>query len=178
VPGRSPLAQVVTAGIVLVVLLFVTAPLSYLPSAVLATIVFTIGIHLIDFKGMKNLRYRRPVEFIVALVTALTVIFVSVGWGIVLAAVLSTIAHLRHSYRPLNFLLVKSPDRGWALNPLESGSLAAPGLAVYQFGANLYYANETRFTSEILWDCEKRQSFIEVAVPVGFIDTGYRFFRL
>ncbi len=148
--GRSQLAQIFTVGVVLIVLLFMTAPLSYLPSAVLATIVFTIGIHLIDIEGMKNLRYRRPVEFMVALATALTVIFVSVGWGIALAIVLSTIAHLRHSYRPLNFLLVESPDRGWALTPIESGSQAAPGLAVYQFGANLYYANEAQFTSEIL----------------------------
>jgi SulP family sulfate permease len=148
--GRSQLAQIITVGVVLLVLLFITVPLSYLPSAVLATIVFAIGIHLIDFNGMKNLRYRRPVEFIVALITALTVIFVSVGWGIALAVVLSMIAHLRHSYRPLNFLLVESPDRGWTLTPLESGSQAAPGLVVYQFGANLYYANEARFTSEIL----------------------------
>jgi high affinity sulfate transporter 1 len=148
--GRSQLAQIIMVGVVLIVLLFITAPLSFLPSAVLATIVFTIGIYLIDFKGMKNLLDRRPVEFLVALVTALTVIFISVGWGIALAIVLSMIAHLRHSYRPLNFLLVESPNRGWALTPIESGNQAAPGLAVYQFGANLYYANEARFTSEIL----------------------------
>ena len=148
--GKSQIAQIVTAGVVFIVLLFITGPLSYLPAAVLATIVFTIGIHLIDLTGMKNLLYRRPVEFAVALATALTVIFISVGWGIALAIVLSVIAHLRHSYRPLNFLLVESPGRGWMLNPVESGNQAAPGLAVYQFGANLYYANEARFTSEIL----------------------------
>ena len=148
--GKSQLAQLVTVGIVLIVLLFLTVPLSYLPSAVLATIVFTIGIHLIDLKGMKELLKRRPVEFVVALITALAVIFVGVRWGIILAIVLSIIAHLRHSYQPLNFLLVESPNRGWLFTPLESGNQAAPGLMIYMFGANLYYANEARFTSEIL----------------------------
>ncbi|MFA5331866.1 MAG: SulP family inorganic anion transporter [Methanoregula sp.] len=148
--GRTQLAQLVTLAIVVVVVLFLTEPFAYLPAAVLATIVFSIGIHLIDIRGMKSLYYRRPVEFMVALATALTVIFVSVGWGIAFAVVLSVIAHLRHSYRPLNFLLVESPHRGWALNPIESGRQAVPGLAIYQFGANLYYANEARFTSEIL----------------------------
>jgi len=148
--GRSQLAQIVTLSVVIVVLLFLAGPFSYLPGAVLAAIVFTIGIHLIDVNGMNSLFYRRPVEFMVALVTALTVVFTSVGWGIALAIVLSTIAHLRHSYRPLNFLLVESLNRGWTLHPVESGKQAAPGLAVYQFGANLYYANEARFTSEIL----------------------------
>ena len=148
--GKTQLAQLVTFGVVCIVLLLLTEPLSYLPDAVLATIVFIIGIHLIDVSGMKRLFSRRPVEFMVALFTALTVIFISVGWGITLAIVLSMIAHLRHSYRPLNFLLVESPNRGWTLTPIESGNQAAPGLAVYQFGANLYYANEARFTSEIL----------------------------
>ncbi|HUH79458.1 MAG TPA: sodium-independent anion transporter [Methanoregula sp.] len=35
------------------------------------------------------------------------------------------------------------------LTPPASGKQAAPGLAIYQFGANLYYANEARFTREI-----------------------------
>lgn len=148
--SRSQLAQLVTVGVVLVVLLFLTVPLSYLPDAVLATIVFTIGIHLIDLNGMKELLDRRPVEFGVALITALAVIFVGVRWGIILAIVLSIIAHLRHSYQPRNFLLIESPHRGWVFTPIESVNQAAPGLVIYQFAANLYYANEARFTSEIL----------------------------
>ncbi|MDP3564731.1 MAG: SulP family inorganic anion transporter [Methanoregula sp.] len=148
--SRSQLAQLVTVSVVLVVLLFLTVPLSYLPGAVLATIVFTIGIHLIDINGMKELLNRRPVEFGVAFITALAVIFFGVRWGIILAIVLSIIVHLRHSYQPRNFLLVEAPHRGWLFTPVESGNQAAPGLVIYQFAANLYYANEAGFTSEIL----------------------------
>jgi len=46
--GRSQLAQVVTALVVALVLLFLTRPLQYLPRCVLSAIVFTIGIKLID----------------------------------------------------------------------------------------------------------------------------------
>ena len=109
VPGGSTqLASIVTAGIVLIVLLFLTVPLSYLPNAVLAAIVFTIGIRLIDINGMKNILAHRPVEFGVALLTALTVIFISVAWGIMIAIALSILAHLRHSYHPINVLLAKT----------------------------------------------------------------------
>jgi MFS superfamily sulfate permease-like transporter len=135
---------------VLIVLLFLTVPLSYLPNAVLAAIVFTIGIRLIDINGMKNILARRPVEFGVALLTALTVIFISVAWGIMMAIVLSILAHLRHSYHPVDVLLAKTPQGDWKSAPLGSGKQAAPGLAIYRFGANLYYANESRFTDEIL----------------------------
>jgi MFS superfamily sulfate permease-like transporter len=148
--GKTQLASVVTAGIVLIVLLFLTVPLSYLPSAVLAAIVFTIGVRLIDINGMKTILAHRPVEFGVALLTALTVIFISVGWGILMAIVLSILAHLRHSYHPVNVLLSQTPRGEWKSAPPESGEQAAPGIAVYRFGANLYYANESRFTEDIL----------------------------
>jgi len=42
--ARSQLAQLVFAAVVLVVLLFLTAPLQYLPRCVLASIVFTIAV--------------------------------------------------------------------------------------------------------------------------------------
>ena len=148
--GKTQLASIVTAGIVLIVLLFLTVPLSYLPNAVLAAIVFTIGIRLVNINGMKTILARRPVEFLVALLTALTVIFISVGWGIMIAIALSILAHLRHSYHPTNVLLSQTTDGQWKSAPLESGEQAVPGVAIYRFGANLYYANENRFTDDIL----------------------------
>jgi SulP family sulfate permease len=172
--GKSQLASIVTAAIVLIVLLFLTVPLSYLPNAVLAAIVFTIGIRLIDINGMKNILARRPVEFGVALLTALTVIFISVAWGIMIAIALSILVHLRHSYHPINVLLTKTPQGEWKSAPPASGEQAAPGLAIYRFGANLYYANENRVTEEIL-DLVKKASprlkwFCLSASMIGDID--------
>ncbi len=45
--GRSQLAQLTTSVVVLLVLLFLTGPLAYLPLGVLATVVFLIGVELI-----------------------------------------------------------------------------------------------------------------------------------
>ncbi len=148
--GRTQLAQVVTVGIVLLVLLYLTEPLSYLPGSVLAVIVFMIGIRLIDINGMKSILDRRPVEFIVAFFTTLTVVFINVGWGVIFAIVISVIVHLRHSYRPSNYLMFKTSDGEWRSAPLESGTQALPGLAIYRFSTNLYYANEGRFSNEIV----------------------------
>ena len=51
--GRTQLSLLVTTVIVLLVLLFLTAPLAYMPEAVLAAVVFLIGIDLIDTEGMR-----------------------------------------------------------------------------------------------------------------------------
>ena len=52
--GRSQWSHVTTAAVVLMVLLFLTKPLSFLPSAVLAAIVFHIGLKLIDHRGSRR----------------------------------------------------------------------------------------------------------------------------
>ena len=56
--GRSQLAQVATAAVVAVVLLFLTKPLQYLPQCVLGAIVFIIAVKLIDLRGLWNIAAR------------------------------------------------------------------------------------------------------------------------
>jgi SulP family sulfate permease len=148
--GRTQIAQITTAFIVLLVLLFLTAPLAYLPTAVLASVVFLIGIRLIDVKGMRRIFRLSQTEFSVAAITAIVVVIVGVEQGIGLAIVLSIIDHLRHSYRPFDALMVPTPSGNWKAMSVEQGSQAAPGLVVYLFASGLYYANSTRFSQEIL----------------------------
>ena len=147
--GRSQLAQLVTAAVVLVVLLVLTRPLSYMPEAVLAAVVFLIGVKLVDVKGMREVLRRRPVEFAVALATTVIVVFVGVEQGIILAILLAIVAHTRHSYMPYDRLLVRGAGKIWTSLPLESGAQARPGLLMYRFGSSLYYANASRFADEV-----------------------------
>ncbi len=84
-----------------------------------------------------------------ALITAVTVVAIGVEEGIILAIVLSVIIHLRHSYRP-NDRLVTLTDDGPRTTGIADGTQARPGLVIYRFGANLYYANAARLSEEIL----------------------------
>ncbi len=148
--GRSQISQMTAGLIVIVVLLFLTVPLSYMPNAVLASVVFLIGIRLIDVKGMREIARLRPGEFVVAAITAAVVVIVGVEQGIILAMALSIVEHINHSYHPHDTLLATSPDGDLAPTPLADKTQAAPGLAIYRFGASLYYANASRFTEEIM----------------------------
>jgi len=173
--GRSQLAQLVTAALVLIVLLFLAKPLGYMPDAVLAAVVFLIGVKLVDVKGMRKVRHRRPVEFGVAAITAAVVVFVGVEQGMIIAIVLSIVIHLRHSYRPSDKLLVQGPTERWLGKPLASGAQAAPGLAMYRFGASLYYANTSRFANETREIRKNAQPALEwfCVVAEAMIDVDY-----
>src|SRR5439155_18229058 len=107
--GRSELAQLTTAVIVVIVLLFLTGPLAYMPNAVLSSVVFLIGLRLIDLKGMSGIFRVSPEEFIVATITAVTEEVIGVEQGIILAIVLSIIIHISHSYKPSDSTLIPMP---------------------------------------------------------------------
>ena len=147
--GRSQLAPLFTAAVVLVVLLLFTGPLAYLPDAALAAVVFLIAIGLVDVKGMRSIRAVRKREWAVALIATAAVVVLGVEYGIVVAVVASIVDHLRHSYSPLNSVLVKSPAGRWQPVQVLPGARTEDGLVVYRFGTSLYYANASRLLDDI-----------------------------
>jgi MFS superfamily sulfate permease-like transporter len=166
--ATSQLAQLATAIVVVAVLLFLTGPLEYLPRCVLAAIVFTIAVGLIDTRGLADVRRESPGEFILALVTAAAVALVGVEQGILLAIGLSLARHVRHSYRPHTSVLAPDASGRWVPQSAVSGMETEPGLIVYRFGADLFYANEARFTDEV------RNLIKDAPVPVRWlvVDAG------
>ncbi len=148
--GRSQLAQITTGIIVLIVLLFLTAPLQYMPKAVLAAVVFMIGVQLIDVKGMRNILRVRTDEFVVAVLTAATVVLLGVEQGIVLAIVASIISHLRRSYRTATAVMVPDQNHpGYHGINFDPTTRTVPGLAVYRFASDLYYVNANLFLEDL-----------------------------
>jgi MFS superfamily sulfate permease-like transporter len=63
--------------------------------------------------------------------------------------VLSLLRHVRHSYRPHTAVLGPGPDGRWAPRPAAPGDETEPGLVVYRFGADLFYANADAFADEV-----------------------------
>jgi MFS superfamily sulfate permease-like transporter len=143
------LSRTVLAGVVLLVLLVLTGPLQYLPRCVLAAIVFTIAVGMIDVAGLRDIRHESPGEFYLAVTTAATVVTLGVEQGILLAIALSLFRHVRHSYRPHTMMLAPDAAGQWLPVPAELGTVTEPGLIVYRFGADLFYANAHHFADEV-----------------------------
>src|SRR6266516_4163243 len=147
--GRSQLSPLTAAAVVLIVLVALTGPLAYLPVAALAAVVFLIAVELIDIAGMRRILATRRHEFVVALLTAAAVVVLGVEYGIILAIIASIVDHLRHSYSPLNSVLVKSAEGHWRAVPVGPGARTMEGLVVYRFGTSLYYANAAKLAEDI-----------------------------
>ena len=146
---RSQAANLVFAAVVGLVLLFLTGPLQYLPRCVLASIVFTIGIGMIDAAALIDIRRESPGEYWLAVTTAAAVVALGVEQGILLAILLSLFRHVRHSYRPHALMLAPDPTGRWLPVPPTPGQQTEPGLIVYRFGADLFYANANLFADQV-----------------------------
>jgi MFS superfamily sulfate permease-like transporter len=147
--ARSQIAQLVLAAAVVLVLLFLTGPLQYLPRCVLAAIVFTIAVGMIKVKLLIDIRRESPGEFYLAIFTAAAVVGIGVEQGILLAIALSLFRHVRHSYRPHTAMLVPDATGQWVPMPATPGNVTEPGLIVYRFGADLFYANQNLFNDDV-----------------------------
>jgi MFS superfamily sulfate permease-like transporter len=147
--ARSQLAQLILAGVVLLVLLVLTGPLEYLPRCVLAAIVFAIAVRMIDVKRLRAIGRESPGEFYLAAVTAGAVVVAGVEQGILLAIALSLFRHVRHSYRPHTMMLTPDATGRWIPGPATPGKVTEHGLIVYRFDADLFYANQNLFTDEV-----------------------------
>jgi len=156
--SHTQVAQLTTAVVVAIVLLFLTKPLQYLPNAVLSAVVFLIGLKLVDIANMKEIWRLRKDEFWVAAATATVVVGVGVEQGIILAIVLSLILHVRRHYLPRDRVIGWDEDGALTKIAPTPGASSEPGLIVYRFGVGIFYANVERLTEEVT-------SLVDVAPP-------------
>jgi MFS superfamily sulfate permease-like transporter len=137
------------SGVVLLFALFFTSLLTNMPKATLAGIVFMIGVSLIDALGLRVIKRARFSEFIVACLTGFVVFAVGVEQGIILAIVASILEIIRRAYSPNDFVVVQEVGGTPSYIAATPGTQSEPGLVVFRFDAELFYANASRFTDDV-----------------------------
>ncbi len=142
--SRTQLAQVMTAVVVLVVLLVATPLIEHLPVAALASLVFLIGMKLVDVKSLRDVFRFRRTTFVVAIATLAAVVWLGVERGIFVAIALSVLDHLQQEFHPRDVILTLWHD-GVKAERASPGLETQPGLVTYRFEAPLFFANSDYF---------------------------------
>ena len=147
--GRTQLANMTMSVVVLLVVLFLSGLLTDMPKAVLGAIVFLVGFDLIDVPGLRGIWQARRSEFVIAALTAVVVFAVGVQEGIVLAVVLSILEMVRRQYRPKELVVGVNHDGTPVYTPAAPGVQSLPGLLVFRYDADLFYANANQFSDDV-----------------------------
>ncbi|MGW5523623.1 SulP family inorganic anion transporter [Gordonia sp. NPDC003950] len=148
--GRTQVANLTMAAITLAVVVFFDGALADLPHAVLSAIVFLIALRLIDVHRFRRVWHVRRIEFGIAILTAVIVIVFGVQVGIVAAMAVSLLELVRRQYSPQRFVIGVGARGSRRYETAEPGRQSLPGLIVFRYDADLFYANAGRFADDVM----------------------------
>lgn len=98
--AKTPLANLVTASIIMLTLAFLTEPFSFLPKPILAAIIMVAVTSLIDLKELKHLWEIKRDDLMICIFTFLATLFIGVSSGIILGVLVSLLWLVYSSTRP------------------------------------------------------------------------------
>ena len=180
--GKTQMVGLVAGGAMLLVLLFLTSPLAYVPTTALAAVILVSAIGLFDLADLRQLYHMSYREFLMSVGTTLGVLVLGVLPGVLLAVALSLIWLLSVESRPNDAVLGRVKGRK-GLHSIADypDAKTIPGLLLYRFDSNLVFYNADYLKARVRAAVATQKTPVEWVVvdasSINIIDaTGLRKF--
>ena len=140
--ARTQVSGLLAAGVIALVLLFLTGPIQYLPKATLGAVIVVAALGLVELDAWRGIARVSRVELAIATITMVGVIAVGVLQALLLAVALSVVDAVRRSADPHDAVLgyVERLDR-YADVRIHPTARTVPGVLVYRLDDRLFFAN-------------------------------------
>jgi high affinity sulfate transporter 1 len=140
--ARTPLSGFIAALLMLLIVLFVSGALRYLPQPVLAAIVLMAVTGLFKLTTLKHLWRADRQEFVVAIAALLGVLGSGLLRGVLIGAIISLVQLLRRASRPHVAFLGRIPGaRRFSDMARHPDNEPVPGAILFRTEASLLYFN-------------------------------------
>jgi high affinity sulfate transporter 1 len=149
--ARTPLSGFIAALLMLLIVLFLSGVLRYLPQPVLAAIVLMAVTGLFKLSALKHLWRADRGEFVVALAALLGVLGSGLLRGVMIGAVISLVQLLRSASRPHVAFLGRIPgSRRFSDRQRHPDNELIPGVLIFRPESGLVYFNVDHVCRTIL----------------------------
>ena len=163
--GKTQMVGVVAGGTMLLILLFLTSPLAFVPGTALAAVILVSAVGLFDLAQLRVLYRVSYREFLMSVTTTLGVLVLGVLPGVLLAVALSLLWLLSISSRPEDAVLGKVRGLKGFHNVADyPEAKTIPGLLMYRFESNLVFYNADYFKTRIREVIEAQKTPVEWVV--------------
>jgi len=140
--ARTPLSGLFASLVMLLVVLFLSGLLRYLPQPVLAAIVLVAVTGLFQVSALRHLKRTNRTEYIVASAALLGVLCFGLLKGVLIGAIISLVLLIRRASRPSVALLGRIPGtRRFSDRERHPDNEPIPGVLVFRPEASLMYFN-------------------------------------
>ena len=148
--GKTQMASVVAALVMGSVLIFLTGPLAYVPTAALAAILISSALGLFDWVSLRQYYRLSKPEFRHSIIAMLGVMTLGVLQGVLIAVALALLKLLRHASHPRDTVLGIVEHDGEIYTASEAaGGQTIPGLIIYRFESAIVFFNADYFTDRV-----------------------------
>ncbi|KAK4781199.1 hypothetical protein SAY87_017305 [Trapa incisa] len=157
--AQSAVSNIVMSIAVLVTLLFLMPLFYYTPNVILAAIIITAVIGLIDYQAAYDLWKVDKLDFLACLSSFFGVLFISVPVGLIIAVGVSVFKILLHVTRPNTVVLgnIQGTHIYQSINRYKE-ALKVPSFLILAIEAPIYFANSTYLQERILrWVREEEE---------------------
>lgn len=173
--ANTPLASIITAGLIALALLFLTPAFYFLPQAVLAAIIVVAVVSLIDLESIvRAWRYNKS-DGAAQSATIVLVLAVGVEVGILVGIGLSLVLYLWRTSEPHFAVVGQVPGTEHYRNVKRHRVRTDPAILLIRVDENLYFANAGYLESHIQHTVAERphiKHLVLICSAVNFIDTS------
>jgi len=172
--GRSQMTGLVCAAALVLLLLYFTGPLRYVPSAAIAAVLVGAGLKLIDLRELKAILRIDPQEFGLSIIATVGVVVFGPINAILLVVVLALLRFVRLKSRPLVETLGSTPETpGFVALEQHAQARAEPGLVLFRFNGPIVFFSAAYFKREVLKAAAGADVrwFVIDMLPVSLVDT-------
>jgi len=143
---RTQISTLFSAGLILLVVVFLSPLLRNVPSAVLGAIVLSSILGLFNVAEFRRYYRQRRTDFYLAATALLGVLASDVMTGMLIAVILSLVMLLYRASRPYIAILGREPGTAREYRDVSRGTAAAlvPGVTILRLDAPLYFFNANR----------------------------------
>jgi len=139
--ARTPLAAVFTAALVLLTMMFLTPLFTHLPNAVLAAIIMSAVVGLIDFQEARRLFNVKKADGWIFVVTFLVTLGLGMDKGLVVGIIFSLALFIRRSARPHLAVLGRVGEHEFRDLRRYPDAVVDPDVVMLRVDSSLYFAN-------------------------------------
>lgn len=163
--AKTGLASIISAGMIILTLLFLTELFYYLPNAILAAVIMVAVFGLIDIKEPIKLWQRDRNDFWMLVTTFVGTLVLGIEEGILIGVILSILVIIYRTSKPHYAILGRVKGTPFFRNVLRFHDLEnREDTLIMRFDADLYYANVDYFIESLDKEIEARGDSIEYVI--------------
>jgi len=163
--ARTPLATLVVAALIAVVLLFLTGLFRNLPIPILAAVVLVAASGLIDIRALDRMRRASPPEYRIALLAGVSVLLLGMLRGLFVGVIASVVMLIARAAHPPTAVLGRAPGTASFSDMAHApDNEEIPDVLVFRVDGAIFFANASFVRAAVTAAVERAGRRIKLVV--------------